>query len=205
MATKYTLKVKHDGTETGDFCLYQTCDNQTEDIRSLVWFSKRAHNDTLLKFDWNIDYGFAWSEQGTLTPGVVFEAHQNLETDPTDLTRNTIGFTKKDSAFKFNKVDEKTTNGRMSIVCDESIPAKTASIGISMSGQSAFACTASPNMKYTFRPHPRYWIAFGKFEEGEVIDLNRMTRKFEIRFDENQYERTIYLSANNTWVDGDTK
>lgn len=201
MSTKYTLKVKHEGTETGDFCIYQTCDNQTEDIRSLVWFSKRAHTDTNLRFEWAIDYGFAWSEQGILKPGVIFEASQNLDTDPKDISINTIGFTRQDNAFEFAKVDEKTTHGRMGIVCDETIPARTASIGISMSGQSAFACTASPNMKYTFRPHPRYWIAFGKFEEGEVIDLNRMTRKFEIRYEENQYEKVIRLSQNNTWVD----
>ncbi len=201
MSTKYSLKVKHDGTETGDFCIYQTYDNQTEDINSLVWFKKRAHPDTKLKFDWTIDYGFTWSEQGVLTPGVVFEASQVLETDPTDLSVNSIGFTKKDKAFTFKNIDEQTTRGRMGISCDETIPANTSAIGISMSGESAFACTASPNMKYTFKPHPRYWIAFGKFEEGEVIDLNRMTRKFEIRFNENQYEKLIRLSETNTWID----
>lgn len=53
-------------------------------------------------------------------------------------------------------------------------------------------------MSNTFGPHPRYWIAFGKFDEGEVIDINRMTQKFEIKFPVNVYERTVELSANNT-------
>lgn len=60
---------------------------------------------------------------------------------------------------------------------------------------------ASPSLKYTFSPHPRYWIAFGKFEEGEVIDLNRMTQKFEINFPVNIYQRTVELTSNNTWAD----
>lgn len=198
---QYSLSVEHRGTETGDFCVYQTNDHQSEDIRSLVWFSKRAHPETVLKFKWSIDYGFTWSEQGILTPGVVFEASQIITTDPTDLRRNSIGFTRKDSAFKFVETDDPTTHGRLGITCDELIPAKTASIGVSMSGKSAFACPASPNMKYTFRPHPRYWIAFGKFEEGEVIDLNRMTRKFEINFRENQFDKVVRLSESNTWMD----
>lgn len=201
MSTQYSLDVQHRGTENGDFCIYQTNDNQSEDIRSLVWFSKRAHPETNLRFKWGIDYGFTWSEQGILTPGVVFEASQIMPADPSDITQNSIGFTKSDGAFTFESTSDPTTHGRLGITCDQSIPARTASIGVSMSGKSAFACTASPNMKYTFRPHPRYWIAFGKFEEGEVIDLNRMTRKFEICFRENQFNKFICLTESNTWLD----
>lgn len=199
--TPYQAYVRHRGTEVGDICVYQTHDNQAEDIRSLVWFSKRAHPGTDLRFEWSIDYGFTWSEQGMLVPGVVFEASQILATDPTDPSRNSIAFTKNDGAFTFEKTDEPTTLGRLGISCDGAIPAREASIGVSMSGKSAFACHASPNLKYTFRPHPRYWIAFGKFDEGEVIDLNRMTRKFEICFRENQYKKEILLTGSNTWED----
>lgn len=201
MATQYSLTVEHKGTDTGDFCIYQTNDNQLEDIHSLVWFSKRAHIDTRLKFKWNVDYGFTWSEQGVLVPGVIYEASQNLPTDPSDVSRNSIAFTKRDDAFDFEETSIPTTHGRLGIICDDLIPARTASIGVSMSGKSAFACTASPNMKYTFRPHPRYWIAFGKFEEGEVIDLNLMTRKFEITFRENQFDKVVCLTGSNNWLD----
>lgn len=38
---------------------------------------------------------------------------------------------------------------------------------------------ASPSFKCTFSPHPRYWVGFGKFEEGEVIGPNLMTQRFE--------------------------
>ena len=201
MATNYSLTVEHNGTDTGDFCVYQTNDNQSEDIRSLVWFSKRAHPNTQLKFRWSLDYGFTWSEQGMLVPGVVFEASQIIPTDLSDVFQNSIGFTKANNAFGFVETTIPTTHGRMGIICDDLIPARTASIGISMSGKSAFACPASPNMKYTFRPHPRYWIAFGKFEEGEVIDHNRMTHKFEVKFRENQFDKIVCLTESNNWLD----
>lgn len=201
MTTQYSLTVEHKGTDTGDFCIYQTNDNQSEDIRSLVWFSKRAHPETNINFKWGIDYGFTWSEQGLLVPGVVYEASQIIAADPSDVSHNSIGFTKRDRAFDFEETPVPTTHGRLGISCDELIPAKAASIGVSMSGKTAFACTASPNMKYTFRPHPRYWIAFGKFEEGEVVDLNRMTRKFEIVFRDNQFDKVVCLTESNNWLD----
>lgn len=35
MATPYVLNVDHQGTSCGDFCIYQTYEDQDEDIRSL--------------------------------------------------------------------------------------------------------------------------------------------------------------------------
>lgn len=117
------------------------------------------------------------------------------------MSSNIIGFTKQGGTFKFTPTDALTAKGRLGISCDNLISARDASIGIAMSGKSAFACHASPNMKYTFLLHPRYRTAFGKFDEGEVIDLNRMTQKFEISFRENQYDRKVELTQMNTWED----
>ena len=199
MGTNYSLTVDHNGTELGDFCIYQTLDDQVENILSLVWFKKSAHPGTRLKFDWTVDYSFAWDEKGELIPGVIFDASQIVPADPTDTTNNSIGFTKSGGAYKFGKVDVPTSRGSLSIHCDGTIPANSASIGIGMSGNASFACVASPNLHYTFSPHPRYWIAFGSFKEGEVIDLNKMTRKQEIHYNVNEYDKHITLAGDNTW------
>lgn len=197
--TKYALEVKHNGTGFGDFCVYQTYEGQDEDIRSLVWFSKSAHPGTLLRFEWGIDYSFVWSENGQLEPGIVFSASEVLATDPEDVSVNTTGFTREKGAYHFVSTDNVTKQGKIGITCSEDIPANSVSIGIGMSGNSAYACVAAPSLKYTFMPHPKYWIAFGKFEEGEVIDVNRMTKRYEIDFPVNKYLRSIELLPNNTW------
>lgn len=203
MATSYVLNVNHQGTSCGDFCIYQTYEDQDEDIRSLVWFSKKAHPGTKLTFGWTIDYSFAWCEEGTLEPGVVFHASEIREADPSDVTRNSVAFKREEGAYHFVDSKHKTNQGKLGIKCDGSIPAGKASIGIAMSGNPVFARPADPNLQYTFGPHPQYWIAFGDFEEGEVIDLNRMTQKYEIKFPVNQFERTINLTPSNTWEAAD--
>ena len=200
MATKYELEVIHNGTDCGDFCIYQTYDGQMDDIRPLVWFSKTAHPGTKLNFGWEIDYSVAWSEQGDLTPGVVFKASQIQAMDPSDTSRNTVLLTCEKGAYRFGSSDNPTKAGKLGVVCDTMIAPNTVSVGVAMSGKPTHACVAAPSLKYTFAPHPRYWIAFGKFEEGEVIDVNRMTQKFEIAYPVNTYQRTIELTANNTWT-----
>lgn len=201
MATKYELEVIHNGTDCGDFCIYQTYDGQMDDIRPLVWFSKTAHPGTKLDFQWSIEYGLTWSEQGNLEPGVVFRASQVQEMDPEDTSKNTTMLTLEKGAYRFATTDNPTKAGKLGVVCDTMIAPNTVSVGVAMSGKPTHACVASPSLKYTFSPHPKYWIAFGKFEEGEVIDINRMTQKFEITYPVNTYSRTIELTANNTWAD----
>lgn len=199
MGTKYNLNILHNGTDQGDFCIYQTLEEQSDNIYSLVWFKKPAHPGTQLNFEWNIDYSFAWSEEGMLVPGVVFKASQILDADPSDVNNNTTKFSRDSNAYHFIPTDNPTKQGKLGIVCADNIPSNSASIGIGMSGKSAFACVASPSLKYTFAPHPKYWVAFGKFDQGEVIDVNRMTEKYEISFPVNKYERSIELCPNNTW------
>lgn len=199
----YSLDVMHNGTTCGDFCIYQVNDNQDEDIRSLVWFKKTAHPHTQLHFEWNLKYGIVWSETGVLEAGIVFRASEVKAADPRDITSNSVGFAMDKNSYHFVSTNNPTSQGKMGIECASTIPAGRVSIGIAMSNRPAFARVAHPSLKYTFSPHPKYFIAFGDFEEGEVLDLNRMTHKYEIDFKVNQYERSIELRSNNTWGDLD--
>lgn len=47
--------------------------------------------------------------------------------------------------------------------------------------------------------HPSYWIAFGDFVEGSVIDVNNISRAKEIIFDPNVYEQSFTFTKNNEW------
>lgn len=199
MAESYVLNVEHQGTACGNFCIYQTCEDQDEDIRSLVWFSKTAHPGTNLTFGWTNDYSFVWCEEGALDSGVVFHASEVRKAEPSDGAQSSVVFMKEDGAYHFAGFNQRTPRGRLGIKCDISVPAGEASIGIGMSGNPVFTRLAGPNMNYLFSLHTRYWIAFGDFEEGEVIDLDRMTQSYEIKFPVDQYERSVRFTAGNTW------
>ena len=105
MMNKYELDAIHNGTGCGDFCLYQTYDGQMDDIRPLVWFSKTAHPGTRLAFEWGIDYSIAWSEQGVLTPGVVFRAAQDKDTSPNRAFNDTNSSPQKENPAGFSSTE----------------------------------------------------------------------------------------------------
>ena len=68
-----------------------------------------------------------------------------------------------------------------------------------MSGQPAFATDAGPNLSYSFIPHPQYYVAFGYYLQGEVIDLNLVSSTVCVEYEDNIFERTVRLKSNNTW------
>lgn len=195
----YSVKFINNSINKGDVCIYQTNPNIVGDTMSLAWLTKTAHPTTKVKFSWEIDYSFVWSETGVLAPGAIFEASQTFDTDLR--CNNKIHFCHDDGAFTFKDVSD-GSNGEFMITLDKNVPLNIASVGIAMSGKGVFARLAQPNMTYIFDPHPRYWITFGNFEHGEVLDITRITNKAELYFPPNVFEITAVLNRDNTWTIG---
>lgn len=201
MSTKYTLKVTNNSNRSGSICVYQRDPEQEKytNLYSLAWFSKACHPGTTIKFTWDLDYCFSWSETGMLRPGVTFEASETRAADPSSASDNAIGFTKTGGAYMFTTPLRPGTPGELRIQTDDTIPIDEASVGIGMSGQPALAISAGPNLDYAFIPHPEYWIAFGDYIEGEVIDLNMVTQTAKVVFPRNVYSLSMTLQEDNTW------
>jgi len=69
-----------------------------------------------------------------------------------------------------------------------------------MSGSGTFVVQAQPNMNAIFTFHPEYWITFGNFKEGEVLDITQITNKAQITFPPNIYSMAAILNQDNTWT-----
>lgn len=199
MGTNYSLRVNNNSKNYGNICVFQTLPDQPDNILSLAWFSKAAHQDTVVEFNWTTDYNFVWSDQGELRPGITFKASQILEADPSDITKNSIAFAKEYDAYCFAKTEKTTKEGTLGIYTDQTIPHGDASVGIGMSGNGTFAVTATPNYNFIFRPHPKYWVVFGTYKVGEVMDIESMTNMVEIKYDPGVYDKIVSLKSDNTW------
>lgn len=196
---KYSLSVTNNSNSFGNICVFQTLPDQPENMASLAWFSKPAHPGTTVNFDWNVDYNFVWSHEGELAPGATFNASQTIGAGPSDMTKNSIGFTKESGTYHFMETNRTTRAGRLGIYTDQTVPHGEASVGIGMSGSGAFAVPATPNYNFTFTPHPKYWVTFGNYEKGEVLDIESLTDAAEIIFEPNVYSMKAVLENDNVW------
>lgn len=48
-------------------------------------------------------------------------------------------------------------------------------------------------------PYPTYWIRFGNFEEGQVLDVNNISQDMKVVFAPNVYEQSFTFTENNEW------
>jgi rhizosphere induced protein len=199
----YNLVFKNNSTNAWDACVYQTDpDLANFEVQSLAWFTKAAASTTTVKFQWQIDYSFTWDETGILQPGVVFDASQLW---PADLsTKNAITLTHENTPvseyYTFAGQTAGPNEGSLYVYTDSSIPSNVASVGIGMSNAGTFAVQAQPNLNLIFTPHPTYWITFGSFEQGEVLDITEITNSAEIVFPPGVTTMYATLNPNNTWT-----
>lgn len=196
---QYSVFFQNNSSNEGNVCVYQTDPNiGVANVMSLAWFSKKVFETTQVIFDWTIDYSFTWAETGELVPGVKFRASQNWKADLT--SNNAVTFSKRNGAYTFQEQMTEKPSGSLIIHEDGTIPSRQASVGIGMSGKGAFAVQAQPNLDLTFTPHPKYWITFGNYNEGDVLDIAEMTKSAEIAFPPNVYSMTAILNEDNTWT-----
>jgi hypothetical protein len=208
MATNYSLTVTDHALNPGMFCVYTTCPDPKVvqlNLKSLAWFTKAANPNTVLTFDWSLDYSFVWCETGELKPGVRFRASQTFPADPQTPGLTKVLLDKANSAYEFlanAPADKQPPAGTLGIYSGGNIPNNDVSAGIGLGGSPALVTSTSPNMGYTFIPKIKYWIAFGYFTQGEVLDLNAMTDVQEIAFPTNVYDIGVTLNEDNTWTVG---
>lgn len=198
MSTKYTLKVINNSSQTGNFCIFQEVpDVNKGEVAPLAWLTKEAHPATTQLFDWNQDYSFFWSENTNLQPGTKVIASQSL--DANLKTKNKVDIDYCENTYNFRDISQGKAEDTLYINQSHRTELSEVSVGIGMSGKGTFVVGSQPNMQIMMRPKPTYWIVFGDYTEGEILDIGTITPnayKFEYR---GVTDLEIEFTKNNTW------
>ncbi len=198
MSTNYKLTVNLEATITGDICIFQGLpDTNVSNVLTLAWLSKRAHPGTKVEFNWNTEYNFNWGVNGRIGSKATFVASQVV---PANFdTQDQISFDHKDGAYYFfDQTQSLTTEENLSIVQGSNVRSNQAYVGIGMSGAGGFVVPSQPNMKVIFKPKPTYYLVFGNFTQGQVVDVAQLTNPCEVMF-YGTTEKTMTLNSNNNW------
>jgi hypothetical protein len=195
---QYSLKVTNNSTMDGNFCLFQGLpDVNIPGVLALAWLSKRAHSGPDVTFTWTPDYNFVWYEKSQLTPGTKITASQTLtEVDLLDYNQVSFAY---DGAYKFTDLTQGPRSDSLYIIQGADIPPQQAMVGIGMSGFATFVVPAQPNMMLYFTPHPKYYLVFGDYEQGDTIEFTETTQVVEISFADG-FAVAKTLNRQNLWV-----
>lgn len=199
MADAYTLTFVNNSTNQGDVCVYLTDpDLGVRGAVSPAWMVKPSFPGTQTIFHWQMQYEFVWGEPGDLKPGVVFVAVQRHSADVG--RSNQITFDSRDGSYGFFDQGPGPDPGRLIIQGGGGVSGNQFAVGIGMSGAAIFAVQAMPNVNYAFSPHPSYWIAFGDFAPGEVLDTQKIHLPAQVSFPAGVFAMTAEINPDNSWT-----
>lgn len=197
---QYTLNFTNNTSAFGSAILFQTDDLMfnAAGMLPVVWLcSGVLPLGAQTGFTWNTDYSFVWAETGTLVPGVVFSAAQVMPADLTQGSLVTFAPTGEENKFAFS-APLAGMPGQLVIQEDPVVPPAILSVGIGMSGSVCFATQVIPNTNIVVYPQPQYWVGFGAYSQGEVLDGVFICT--QIDFPSGQSTANVVLTDNNTFT-----
>lgn len=199
LGTQYALTMINQSAQPWVFYVYQKLPAPVADVFSLAWFASpyQIRVGDQIKFSWEIDYNFVWSDTGVLIPGVTFDASGKKDCDPSGANTTTFSM---DPGPGLSDPVQGPPAGSLVINDANNVPSNRFSVGIGMSGTGTYVVQAGPNLKHTFTPTPSYWVAAGiNVQIGTVLDIQTVTQTAEARFEPNVFDLNCILQADNTW------
>lgn len=195
---RYSLTCTNNSQLRGRFMVFQKAppSSENENIKVLAWFARPAAPGSKVTFTWTTNYCFFWSEYNLISSEISANAGQVIEADAEDINTVEIGVDDYD-ATSFSPPRGGGVSGTLTIEQMESIVPGRTLVGIGMSGAAVMGVSANPNTISTFRLQPNYWITFGNFQTGEIIDPEQISSAVEITFAGGTHNRTVVMGLDN--------
>ena len=198
IGTQYQINFINNSSNAGSFMVFQQHpDMNLPDSVPLAWFTKYVHPNTQGLFSWKTGFDFAWLEQKSLAADITSVTFQCI---PTNLETNNVALLTYDGGYNFVIQPDSGIAGSLYIRTDNTIGPYEVKVGVGMSGAPVFLVPSMPNMDMTFTPNPQYWIAFGEYEKGQVVNAKEITNLLQVEFPEGITTVNVVLNPDNTWT-----
>lgn len=197
MAT-YTLTCTNNSQLHGSFTVFQKPPKITAPavVHPLAWLARPTAPGSQVTFSWNTNYNFVWAEAGDIASEIYFKASQVIPADPNGL--NFVQLTKDSSgATIFSGQNTTGDIGSLTIRQLSNIVSGEIAIGIGMSGSAIYAITSAPNITAVFTPIPNYWIIFGNYEMGDIINPADIDGAVQLTYSGSLTAHTAVLNSDN--------
>ena len=196
--TQYSLTCVNNSQISGSFAVFQKAPPATVpgNVFSLAWFARPTAPGTQCTFTWSVNYNFVWAETGILQPGITFAAQQSIAADPysTNMVQLTVD---SYGASYFANASSAGAVGSLTIQQLSNVVPNRTSVGVGMSGSGTYAIQAAPNMTAVFTPHPNYWVLFGTYQTGDVMDIEDISGDVEVTYGGSLTTRTAVMGLDN--------
>ncbi|GAA4234301.1 hypothetical protein GCM10022254_38930 [Actinomadura meridiana] len=170
---------------------------------STVWRHHVIHPGNRHTFCWDIEWGFAWSAQGT-EKGKPWSGGGTSAADPTSPAKCAVRFDYKHDAFLFEEMtqDPAPDHDMLYIENTGAVPipsVQNSSVGVTLNGTPVCVTNGGPNLVEFFTLHPVYYVAAGNYKHTQMVDVTTLTQALTLDYSAGTKALTVTLDAENNW------
>lgn len=112
------------------------------------------------------------------------------------------------ASYQFHYPDQDPSRNTLTISCDESVPSSidsseviSAGIGLAIAEKSCFVIHANPNIYTEWIFSPEYFLVWGSFQQGEIMDVNLIKEQaIKLNFHDQENSQSVILNSNNQLI-----
>lgn len=171
------------------------------DSLQLAWLTQQINGGNDYVFSWEMKWQFIWSAQGT-KEGYQWNGRGRLAADPgsNDQCRATFDYDGGD--WSLLKTFGKADMAHLRIASTPRVPRPSvnpSSVGLTLNGKAVCAIDTGPDLEQVFTLHPTYYIAAGRFIQGQMVSLSSSTKFKELVYSGGNNALTATLTLDNKW------
>ena len=194
---RLSVRFRNDSSLSGAVCLFDTDPDDAKSLPPVAWLTCYAFPTTEVEFRWEERLSFVWTS--TAMDGEAEVATSQLW--PTDLaTDNQVTLSYGCGTYFFRDQTRGPQPGILYIQQDGTLPSEGARVGFGIAGRATNLLPARPNVTFALKPRSEYWIAFGHYERGVVIDPAEAPTKARLHFPPNVRTLFATLGFDNLWT-----
>ncbi len=204
---RHLLELRNESANLYNLCVYQTLSQQKGDFHSVVCFSARCHPQTRSTFEWSGALRFVWAHMDDVRPGAICRAAQDWPCDSADRETNGVALIREHGAYRFDRAARETPPGSLAIHTDGTVPNGRVAVGLGLPLREdgrlhclpSLVTSVAPNFTHILEPSINFWITFGDYETGEIIDPALVNNPFPIVFPADARMVRAVLNERNEW------
>lgn len=200
--SSYTLQINNASRSDGSVAIYQKVpelSTDTLEVLTLAWIAKQVAVGRTVTFTWRLEYSFILSLYPEDGPRRAPRGSLSTPADPKNGPnyirldyRGPSGYTFGDSGFE--------PGSRGSLIIETGVRPRRSragaahermAAGIGMYGFGTHLMEIQPNMRVAFTPRPAYYVVFGEYQPGQVMDTRNLRQSSYESVYTNTFEREL--------------
>lgn len=216
MADKYSLTLKNHSSQPGlTFAVYTVVPNGIAEPATfpVAWLTKALNPGNEITFHWELEFTLMFAAMGA-EAGAIWEEMGRIAVSDDSAAENSalLSYQNNDYTLGLNNGAHPVSPGRLYLDSTGAVPEWSANAGPSVAlaiatGASntptpAIAGNSGPNLRHTFTLHPTYYVRAGQIEQGQLADMDTVTKGQKVVFDPGVHTASWVFNPDNTWSIG---